>query len=602
MVNSLMLQSPANVPMIFRRHGSTTPKPLSHVLGSKSTPNSYYVHRLRESGEHQLSTLDVPSMQLATKSRNLSGVLRFGAYFLETVHESNMENYRVRVCEILFYLDDQTVQILEPKVENSGLVQGNFVKRHQIPIPIGDTEAEHGVSILTFRHFIVGKEITIYGRRFRLISADSSTRKFLESQGIDVAPDDSAPRDAYTEARKAHMARETGQDMTANYGKQQYPMKEYMEVRLGKFARPSEHLRQFLDHDRHVLRFYALWDDSDKLYGREHRYTIHFFLADNTIEILESYERNSGCDPFPKLLNRTKLSRDSTKQLPNILLEQQVSEITEKHIDTLYTWQDFAVGKYISVYQRDILLLDADENTRKWYADRNEPLDPAIIVPACETRESKDKMEKKSAESKSAYRRKFDANNEIVLRFRAHLATTKPEDIDRRFIISLTLSDESISITEPIQRNAGFVGGKFLERTKVKDADDSNRFYGADDFYLGARIKIVGQIFVIDEMDDHTANYMEIHANSHFPQSDANRIVSRLQAEADAGRLSSEISRYCQAVDSSNRTVNAVQGHSLLQAFVENVTLHETTTLIRAFGDKVSGTIESDRLLALLSP
>nr|CCA14409.1 EFhand domaincontaining protein putative [Albugo laibachii Nc14] len=602
MVNTLMLQSHANVPMIYRRHGSTTPKPLSHVLGTKSTPNSYYVHRLRASGEDQLTTLNVPTVQSTAVSRNFGQVLRFGAYFLETVHESNMENYRVRFCEILFYLDDQTVQILEPKVENSGLVQGNFVKRHQVPLPLKDMEAEKGVSILTFRHFNVGQEVTIYGRTFRLISADSSTRKYLESQGIPVAPDDSAPRDAYTEARKAHMARETGQDMTVNYGKKQYPMKEYMEVRLGKFARPSEHLRQFLDHDRHVLRFYALWDDTDKLYGWQHRYTIHFFLADNTIEILESYERNSGCDPFPKLLNRTKLSRDDTKQLPNILLEQEVCEMTGKNMDTSYTWQDFAIGKYISVYQRDILLLDADENTRKWYLEKNEPLASAIIVPKCDLPGLPDKKEQKSVQSNSQSKRRFDGTNEEVLRFMAHLATTKPEDIDRRFIINLSLSDESISITEPVQRNAGFVGGKFLERRKVRDADDSDRFYRAEDFYLGASIKIAGQIFVLDEMDDHTANYMETNADSHFPKSDPHKIISKLQTQVESSGAFRELSRDCLALESRNEVLNVSQAHSLLQKFVEQVTLHETTTLIRAFGNKGAGTIETDRLVALISP
>lgn len=42
-----------------------------------------------------------------------------------------------------------------------------------------------------------------------------------------------------------------------------------------------------------------------------------------------------------------------------------------------------------------------------------------------------------------------------VLRFVAQMDTTRPIDIDRRFIVFYFLSDDTISIYEPIQRNSG---------------------------------------------------------------------------------------------------------------------------------------------------
>ncbi len=42
-----------------------------------------------------------------------------------------------------------------------------------------------------------------------------------------------------------------------------------------------------------------------------------------------------------------------------------------------------------------------------------------------------------------------------VLRFVAQMDTTRPIDLDRRFIIFFHLSDDTISIYEPIQRNSG---------------------------------------------------------------------------------------------------------------------------------------------------
>ncbi len=51
-------------------------------------------------------------------------VLRFYAYFQEAVHEKREEKYRIRRCTIYFYLEDDTIQVNEPNVANSGIPQG----------------------------------------------------------------------------------------------------------------------------------------------------------------------------------------------------------------------------------------------------------------------------------------------------------------------------------------------------------------------------------------------------------------------------------------------------------------------------------------------
>lgn len=40
------------------------------------------------------------------------------------MHDKSQENYRIRRYKIVFYLEDDTIQVNEPKVENSGLPQG----------------------------------------------------------------------------------------------------------------------------------------------------------------------------------------------------------------------------------------------------------------------------------------------------------------------------------------------------------------------------------------------------------------------------------------------------------------------------------------------
>lgn len=62
-----------------------------------------------------------------------------------------------------------------------------------------------------------------------------------------------------------------------------------------------------------VLRFYAIWDDTDSMFGECRNYIIHYYLMDDTVEIREVHERNDGRDPFPLLMNR--------QRMPKILVE-----------------------------------------------------------------------------------------------------------------------------------------------------------------------------------------------------------------------------------------------------------------------------------------
>jgi len=56
-----------------------------------------------------------------------------------------------------------------------------------------------------------------------------------------------------------------------------------------KPRRPYERLdtmKQFLEHDRKVLRFYCYWDDTESMFGNLREMVLHYFLADDTMEIV----------------------------------------------------------------------------------------------------------------------------------------------------------------------------------------------------------------------------------------------------------------------------------------------------------------------------
>ena len=72
---------------------------------------------------------------------------------------------------------------------------------------------------------------------------------------------------------------------------------------------------------------------------------------------------------------------------------------------------------------------------------------------------------------KKNFRRMME-NDRKILRFMARLDTDMPEDQGRIFVIKYYLSDDTVAVFEPPQKNSGIVGGNFLKRgtTQVKES------------------------------------------------------------------------------------------------------------------------------------
>lgn len=99
-------------------------------------------------------------------------MLHFKAYFQEPVVENPTENYRIRKCTVYYYLDDDTLHILEDRVENSGIPQGVFLKRHKVLIPGQEPK------VYTWKDLNVSSNLNVYGRVFRIVDADDFTKRF----------------------------------------------------------------------------------------------------------------------------------------------------------------------------------------------------------------------------------------------------------------------------------------------------------------------------------------------------------------------------------------------------------------------------------------
>lgn len=106
---------------------------------------------------------------------------------------------------------------------------------------------------------------------------------------------------------------------------------------------------------------------------------------------------------------------------------------------------------------------------------------------------------------------KYVDNDKKILRFTARFNTRVPEDLDRKFIISFYLSDDTLSIYEPAQKNSGIVEGKFLERGKYKNVDKNLALVTPTDLPIGGDVKINGYSFHVLSCDDYTQAYLDRH-------------------------------------------------------------------------------------------
>ena len=106
---------------------------------------------------------------------------------------------------------------------------------------------------------------------------------------------------------------------------------------------------------------------------------------------------------------------------------------------------------------------------------------------------------------------KYVDNDKKILRYTARFNTKVPEDVDRRFIISFYLADDTISIYEPSQKNSGIEPGAFLERRKYKNVDKMMEFITPTDMPVGGDIKINGYNFHVLDCDEYTTKYLATH-------------------------------------------------------------------------------------------
>lgn len=526
-------------------------------------------------------------------------VLCFDAYFQEAVYEKREEQYRVRNCKVYFYLEDDSIQVIEPRSKNSGVPQGTLIRRHRIPKPPPNDD-----EFYTVEDFNLNAELNLYSKCFKITNCDEFTRNFMRKLGVRMPDSSVVPSDPYSSYRKA-------------MDESMQPLRPYEK---------HDTLKQFLDHDRHVLRFYTYWDDTESMFGDPREMVLHYFLADDTIEIREVIPANSGRDAAPMFLRRGRLPKnvEALKQ-PGKVTDRTVLNVfgptghggryildslkTGAEATEFYKDSDFTLGAVINVWGRKLLLVDCDNFTKEYYktkygvenftpvtykTDAYKPMSrewPPYngwgseedslcscmgLLPKPPKRDFIKFMEKD--------RRGLDSN---VLRFLAKMDTTKPIDMERRFIISYFLSDDTILVFEPPVRNSGIIGGKFLERCRIKKPGQMNysttmsEYYLSNDLYVGAQVDFNRHKFVLIDADEYAFRYMESHA-AEFPKANVGSIVQKIRHVV--GSKSDEVRSFFRRNDPNGTgIIQYDQLGALLRQVDPSLTDHEIMTLARMY-------------------
>ncbi|NWI26364.1 EFHC2 protein, partial [Sula dactylatra] len=545
-------------------------------------------------------------------------VLSFDAYFEEEVPDKNQELYRIRHCKIYFYLEDDTIQVIEPQVKNSGITQGTIVRRHRIPLP-----PPHEDQFYTIDNFNINIEVIFYARRYKIIDCDQFTKNFLRKMGVRLNPPAGCPDDPYTKERQKILD-------------SMKPLRPYERI---------DTLKQFLEHNGHVLRFFCVWDDPESMFHDPRELVLHYYLSDDTIDIKEIIPVNSGRDAVPLFLRRDKLPKYAPTGLyqPGTITSRTVLNVFGKLVGNrgryildnrktgavhqeFYRDSDLKIGAVINVWGRKIILCDCDEFTKEYYRTKygiedftpvpykappppktEKPFPPYTgfgseedslcscmgLLPRPPQKDFKKFMEKD--------RSGMESN---ILRFLAELVTDSPIDKGRKFIISYFLSDDTISVFERIQRNSGILGGKFLERGRIKKPgqelfkSEPSEYFKAQNLFVGARVCFHGHNFLLVDADEYTFNYMEKHANE-FSMADTCVILKKLKDIAEPH--SREIRQMFAAADPEHtKVIEYVPFRNLIVSITDGAfSEHEIMTLGRYYSVRDEYEMDLPFLLAV---
>lgn len=477
-------------------------------------------------------------------------VLRFYAHFFERkrpetgieFRRTNTTHEIARLLTVLIYLEDETVEIHEEKVINSGIAAGQFLGRGKITNADGQ--------FYTPTDFEIGKTYDIVGQKITITDADKFTREFFK-KNYDIHLTAALPRPSSVRADiGAQSATGLGGKILnkPNFTKNGVKSQDYAAKK-----EQTDKTHRFLNYDGKVLRFKCIEMNGDNMGmtggssyngGNSLEFALHYYLSENSVEVRNMKSRKLCLDDVNVLLRKGKLPKNWR-------------DVPRGATPEYYLPEDLMCGSTVDCYGRLLMLLDCDEPTRDAYRSmgiEQQPIDllrPQEVQAAHRVPRLGDgflTIGGEEATLTTVYGqpktiknwKKVYRNQSCLIRCRAFMVSDDKINTSRNFTITFYLEDDTLSVFEDVMRNSGMTGGSFLKRGRYINAlpedSDSPRPFAATDIYLGNVISVNGCDFTIKEMDEMSVDFCESFPEE-FPLFDVHNVVGGLVYRVSSNKL-----------------------------------------------------------------
>lgn len=578
---------------------------------------------------------------------------------------SKIEPYLVRHMTILYYIYDDTIEITEAKETNSGMWQGIFLKRCKV----NTSDEQRPVTLTDLQP---GKQVPMLGLTFHITDADGFTREYFKREFQIILPpalrpqtasqrtlsrsfvpgrdqqDKShvlgaqfstglGPSEATTLHRdRSHNTRSTdylvtkeGLDKTYRFLKFEGQRLKYLCVEVRSRNPPyfpaldalfndrkDNHAVNRHDQQRQQVHGFVASDNVKK-------YALTYFLETNYIDLCLN-QKDAGAQDEPRLL---------LKKGPLPLNWRDPKRGN-------YEAADLRCGEVIDVYGRLFLLVDCDDNTKRYcrneFGITHEPVllmreeeHPVIqpipilgdgFLPIGSNEDTLATVYGMPRVTKDTM--KISRNQGRVLRAKAVLVSGGPIDLSRSFLVTFFLEDDTLQIYEENRRNSGINGGNFLKRGRYKN-DAANhqqnspdpthdpldphaphlmhslsqeqqiaaltpKYFTAQDIHLGNILAVNDFLFQIVEMDNLSLKFCESYPDE-FPLSNTFRIVADMMVHVLDRRI--DLRPLFRRADPQNVGFLGQEAFILCLdslGVADSLNDQELLTLIRRFQDKAT--------------
>ncbi|CAM9732963.1 unnamed protein product, partial [Chrysoparadoxa australica] len=452
-------------------------------------------------------------------------VLRFFAYIARS-HRATPRDQRTeyQCVTIHYYLQDDTIEVIEKATDNNMSPGGKMYKKGTIPV----WDADHGHPCksgesLCVDDFHVGADVCIYGQMLHIYDCDGFTRQML----LDEAPAEEVPMEQSThhafspsEARLPNLSPHQAQS-GYGFGVRDASIQELNNGPQHNGASPST-WGSGRDPGSSNQVFFVSWDDGHEEFSQTHLYVLHYFLDTGKIELKELTDLKGGthfASTCPTMLQKQLALKHGVPSMGVDFIGKDPS--LQPGSPGLVNLADLEVGNMVEILGRSMKVCGANESTYQWWTKnlgidmRDKETDMQLFKNQVQRQAIRPHppLKEEGSRPKRHTLREFvkeSTNQGKTLRFLVKPREVSKMNMDHVFILTYFPEDDSLAIyfrPSPGKTGLGLNQGVFLSRCSPINPDTAKP-YGLQDLTLGGYLKVPRMEIEIYEVDDYSLKYL----------------------------------------------------------------------------------------------